>query len=630
MKRIFYYTILLSILAAGCKQDFLDIVPDNIATIDNAFANRNEAEKYLFTCYSFLPQEANIYENPAMLSGDEFWTYWPITSLSRLPVDPQLIARGNQGKVDPKLNYWDGSVGGRPLFMAIRECNIFLDNVGKVFDLDGAMKQRWISEVMFLKAYYHFYLLRMYGPIPVIDKNLPIDATTEEVRVKRQPVDSVFNYIVRLMDSAATGLPLIIQNKTSELGRITRPVALSIKAKVLVTAASPLFNGNSDFTSFKDKAGINLFSATADPQKWTKAAAACKLAIEACSDAGIRLYEFTDGLVNINDSVRREMSIRNSVSERWNSELIWGLTGGEPWAIQLQSFPRIDPARPGNESPLGQLAPTMKMAEMFYSDKGVPINEDRTWNYGDRYSLRVATPAEKNYIQEGYTTAGLHFNREPRFYANLAFDGALWFMQNGTWKIQSKAGQLQSRKSAFGYSVTGYLPKKLTNWKFVIQDGQAYSTEYYAWPLMRLADLYLLYAEALNEADGPTADAYFYINEVRKRAGLKSVEESWTLYSSNPSRYTTKEGLRSIIQQERAIELSFEASRYWDLRRWKKAAEAMNTQVQGWDIEQSEPAAYYRKISLYNQRFVAPRDYFWPIREYSLIVNPNLVQNPGW
>ncbi|WP_282457368.1 RagB/SusD family nutrient uptake outer membrane protein [Chitinophaga sedimenti] len=88
--------------------------------------------------------------------------------------------------------------------------------------------------------------------------------------------------------------------------------------------------------------------------------------------------------------------------------------------------------------------------------------------------------------------------------------------------------------------------------------------------------------------------------------------------------------MRSIIHTERAIELAFEGSRFWDLRRWKKAAEVMNAPIYGWDIEQSDATAYYRKKLLFNQRFVAPRDYFWPIREYDLIVNPNLVQNIGW
>ncbi|WP_245957854.1 RagB/SusD family nutrient uptake outer membrane protein [Niabella yanshanensis] len=619
---------------SSCKRDYLDIVPDNVATIENAFANRNEAQKYLATLYSKLPQESYIYENPGLLAGDEFWTYWPITSLSRLPSTPQNIARGNQGVNDPLLSYWSGTQNGKPTFIGIRDCNIFLENVSnsdKISDLTADMRQRWIGEAQFLKAYYHFYLLRMYGPIPIIDKNLPIDATTEEVRVERQPIDEVVNYIVKLLDTAASNLPVVIQNRTTELGRITKLIALSTKARVLTTAASPLFNGNTDYRSFTTEDGTSYFSQTMDISKWERAARACKEAIEACEAAGLKLYYFNDPLVNVSSRVRKEMDIRNAIGEKWNQELIWGFTNGTGSSIQEQCMPRLDPNRLSNESNFGQLAPSFKMAELFYTKNGVPINEDKTWDFGNRLELKTAAPADSHYIQDGYVTAGLNFEREPRFYANMAFDGSLWYMQNGTFKVQAKAGQLQSRKAAFGYSITGYFTKKLVSWKYVIQDGQAHSTEQYPWPVIRLADLYLMYAECLNEWQGPgAADILLYLDRVRLRAGLPGVIESWTNFSTDPAKYLNKQGLRSIIHQETLIEFAFEGHRFWDLRRWKEAATVLNTPQYGWDIEQSDAASYYRKKLLFQQKFQAPRDYFWPLRQYDLIVNPNLIQNPGW
>src|SRR6202008_3121426 len=101
-----------------------------------------------------------------------------------------------------------------------------------------------------------------------------------------------------------------------------------------------------------------------------------------------------------------------------------------------------------------------------------------------------------------------------------------------------------------------------------------------------LADLYLMYAEALNEVKGYSTEDTHWINLVRERASLPTVEESWTNYSTDPSKYTTKEGLREIIQQERAIELMFEGHRYWDLKRWKKAHVALNQPIKAWDITQ--------------------------------------------
>ncbi|GHE45185.1 RagB/SusD family nutrient uptake outer membrane protein [Sphingobacterium griseoflavum] len=629
MKITYIITLFSTVLLTSCK-DYLDIVPDNVATIDNAFTNRNEAEKFLFTCYSYLPQESYIYENPALLGGDELWTYWPITGLSRLPTFPQEIARGNQGIVDPYLNYWDGQQSGKPLFRALRDCNIFLENVDQVVDLDPFMRDRWIGEVQFLKAYYHFYLMRMYGAIPIVDRNIPISASKEEVRVSRNSIDEVANYIVDLLDSAAAKLPDQIQNRATELGHITKPIALSIKAKVLVTVASPLFNGNNDYTGLANKDGTNLFSRGFDLQKWERALLACKEAIAACEKANIHLYRFSSALVTVNDRIRKEMDIRNSVCEPWNEEVIWGFTNGTGSGIQLQSMPRLNSAYPGNESTFGQIAPTLGMAESFYTRNGLPIQEDKTWDYAGRFMLKVAEAGELDYLQQGYTTAALHFEREPRFYASMAFDGSLWYMENGTWPVQAKSGQAQSRKSAFGYSITGYFPKKLVNWKFVIQSGQAISQEQYPWPVIRLADLYLLYAEASNEVNGPGEETSKYLNMVRERAGIPTLQDSWRDFARNPSTIFSKDGLRDVIRQERLVELAFEGHRFWDLRRWKLAAEELNKPIYGWDVEQEDAGNYYRRKLLYNQRFTSPRDYLWPIREYSLVVNPNLVQNPGW
>src|SRR5690606_37515364 len=116
---------------------------------------------------------------------------------------------------------WEGSNGGKPLYEGIRDCNIFLDNIGIVPDMDQAEKDIWIAEVKVLKAYYHFYLFRLYGPIPLIRENLPISAGVEEVQIKRRPSDECIDYIVALLDEAAPNLPVRIINEVAELGRVT-------------------------------------------------------------------------------------------------------------------------------------------------------------------------------------------------------------------------------------------------------------------------------------------------------------------------------------------------------------------------------------------------------------------------
>lgn len=626
-------TALLVLLTAclACKKSYLDVVPDNVATIDNAFSNRNEAEKFLFTCYSYLPREGNPDMDPGFNSGDEVWTYWPMT-LDFFTLDSYQIARGEQNKANPKMNYWDG-YDNRSMWQGIRNCNIFLENVDKVIDLQPYIKERWVAEVKFLKAYYHWYLFRMYGPIPILDRNLPDAATPEEVRVPRQPVDSVVNYIAGLIDqatagNASAGLPDKITSRATELGRITKVAALSIKARLLVTAASPLFNGNSDFNGLKNKDGKALFTSAYDAKKWTRAADACKKAIDAALAADVKLYHFTPTVGEIDDATQTEMNIRNAVCEKWNSELIWGGTadGTPSYWIQLFACPQLDPNNVSRELK-GKFAPTMKMAELFYTKNGVPIEEDNTWDYSNRYELRTTT-AKDSQIQEGYQTPALHLDREPRFYADIAFDGSKWYMQNGLYNINSKAGENSGKKQSRMYSVTGYYTKKLVNWNLVATPTTI-SVESYPWPIMRLADLYLLYAEALNETGNPSA-ALPYLNQIRERAGLQSVESSWTHFSNNPSKYTSVAGMRDIIRQERGIELAFEGSRFWDLRRWKTAAKILNAPIYGWNITQTTFEEYNTRVLLFSQSFVAPRDYFWPIGEYAIQINPNLVQNTGW
>ncbi|WP_423735842.1 RagB/SusD family nutrient uptake outer membrane protein [Chitinophaga caseinilytica] len=634
MKRFVILT-LLAATAAGfnaCK-DYLNVVPDNAATIDYAFRNRLEAENYLFTCYNTLQQLGNVVQHPAFTTSGEIAL--PLNTPRREFLNDIgfTIITGGQNITEPILNYWDGANSGRSMFTAIRQCNIMLDNIHKPIDLSGPERSRWTGEVKFLKAYYHYWLLRMYGPIPLIRKNAEIDATTEEVRVRREHVDTAFNYIVSLLDEAIPDLPEKIAVEGSEMGRITKNIARAVKAEVRVTQASPLYNGNPDYARVKNKDGQLLFSTTADPKKWETAATACREAITAAEAANYRLYSFVPpgNLGTVSDQTKRVLAIQGAVTFKWNEEMIWALN--LPFSYQQYAAARLPATAQDNYQLISRLPSNINTAELFYTNNGVPIDEDRNWDYARRFNPTNGNADNKFYVREGYTTAGLNLYREPRYYANLGFDGGIWF-GNGVLTdasalhVEAKLGQTAGVMDGFRYNATGYWPKKLVHYKSVYDKGVSI-TEDYPWPMFRLAALYLLYAEALNESAGPSDEAYDYINRVRVRAGLKTVQESWAQYSRFPNKYTTQAGLRAIIQQERRIELCFEGQAGWDLRRWKTLANVMSKPIRGWDINKETATGYYRPQSIITPVFQT-KDYFWPLRDRSLSVNPNLVQNAYW
>ncbi|GHT54871.1 hypothetical protein AGMMS49982_20210 [Bacteroidia bacterium] len=637
-------------------EDYLDVVPDNVATIDYAFRDRVGAEKYLFTCYTYLPAFGSPASDPAIMGGDDIWSQEDANYYFYMNGDFRAfhIKQGRQNTDNPLLDYWNGANDGRALFRAIRDCNVFLENIGKVGpDLLTTDKSKWIAEVKFLKAYYHYYLLRMYGPIPLIKENLPISAGTDEVRVYREPFDDCVDYIAQLINEAIPDLPLTILDISSEMGRITQPIALCIRAELLVMAASDLFNGNGDYADMVDNRGVHLFKAEKDPLKWARAAVACKNAIDTCALAGInQLYEFTDTRYSaLSDTTKRIMSCRHVVTDRWNKEIIWGDThnnavdGSYSW-FSMPYFATND----AYGTPI--LSPTLRMAELFYSNRGVPIDEDPQYDYPNRYKTEAAPTDHRYYVQPGFETAKLHLNREPRFYANLGFDGGVWFGNGSTaattgsritnpdgttsWVLRMKKGEDSGNKIGLRYSITGYYPKKASHFETARNSsGQAATAVRSSFPIFRLADLYLLYAEALNESlNAPTAnaDVYTYIDLVRERAGLKGVEESWRDYSRLDTKPATQVGMRAIIRQERMIELAFEGKRFWDIRRWKIAADLLNQPIRGWSTLTTTPATtadYYNVLTIETPRFTN-KEYLWPIKDADLRSNGNLIQNPGW
>ena len=627
-----------ALLCVTACADFVDVVPDNVATIDYAFRDKVGAEKFLATCYNYIPNIGNPANDPAIMGSEETWNFVDTREVNSEVgnYNSFYIKKGLQNTSDPYINCWDGlQYGGKGLFQGIRNCNIFLENADKVgVQLQGDELERWKAEVKVLKAYFHFYLMRMYGPIPLVKENIPVDASPEDVRVYREPWDDCVDYVVSLLDEAAPHLPLSIEDRATEMGRITRPVALGVKAVVLTTSASPLYNGNADYANVVDNRGVRIFTQSYDASKWQRAAQACKEAIECAEEAGHALYTFSGPYI-VSDEVQLLNNIRLVYSDRYNEEMIWCAPKvGNSTNLQRVGLPHFTAAMLSTNPFRGMLVPSMKMVEKFYSENGVPIDEDVTYDYAGRYSVDTAPSDHPDFIQAGFRTAKLHMHREPRFYADLAFDGSYWW-GNGTftgagWKIGTRQGDPAGKCQSVRYTITGYWNKKFSNYQTTVTSSGGAQFYTYSPSILRLADLYLLYAEARNESlDRPDDEVYLYVDKVREHAGLNGVLESWEQYSSVPNKPLTKEGMREIIHRERDLELCFESKHFWDIRRWKVAAQEISGPVLGWNIDASEESEYYTIKVLDNLSFTT-KEYLWPIRTYTLRVNTNLVQNPYW
>ncbi|MDR0698701.1 MAG: RagB/SusD family nutrient uptake outer membrane protein, partial [Tannerella sp.] len=279
-------------------------------------------------------------------------------------------------------------------------------------------------------------------------------------------------------------------------------------------------------------------------------------------------------------------------------------------------------------------APPLHIVEQFYTKNGIPIEDDRDWVGVDPMALRTATSDERLLVKPAAQTLQLHFDREPRFYASITFVDGRYFgnsritdgtESNSLWYTTNPIGLSEMHSS------TGYVCKKMVGYQTTASTGDSDPVpSRYPFPLIRLADIYLMYAEALNEAGGdtPSAEVYYYVDTIRRRSGLKDVVESWKDHAiaSKQDRPLSKAGMRDIIRQERMIELAFEGIRFWDLRRWLLSEDYMNRTIRGFDIYAED---FYQPVDIFQLKF-EKKDYFWPIRQSVLMRNTNLMQNPEW
>lgn len=631
MKKIIH-TLGISLFLVATSCNYLDVVPDEAATEKQAFATSRAAEQYLYSCYSFMPNpRAGQPGSLDSFTGDEVVTAFEHETFASFP-------KGNFTASNPVISYWNTLFGG------IKQCYILKNNVDIVPNLAQEIKEDYKAQADFLIAYYHFLQLRCYGPVILVKEEPKID-TPAEMFVGRSSFDESVDWIVALFDDVANRLPA--RREGASYGLATSVAAKSLKARLLLLAASPLFNGNPDYVGFKNVDGSPMMPVNFDANKWTKAKIAYKEAIDLALDNGYRLYENGDTVDSSQEEPTdpTERVLRFNTIDKSSKETIWADTRHEG-SYELQNK-----ARPHWQGQTWNgVAPTLAMLDRFYTKNGLPLTEDTNigYSYSERFNV-VDIPVGTTYAEPGLKTSQMNMDREPRYYAWISF-------HNGYYETKGVATDNNANKQAYqnqfkrgntnakiltqfmkndncgkkertnNYSPTGFLVKKGVMPKLT-QSANGSGLKQYPWPVVRLAELYLGYAEACVET-GDLSEAKNYIDPIRTRAGIPTIDNAWATIGVVPD----QSKMRDIVRQERQIELFLENQNFWDMRRWKLASQYFNTLPKGLNIEATTIGAFSKETELSSiiRKFESPMHYLLPIPQNEIQLNRKLVQNPGY
>ncbi len=637
------YVILTIAVVASCLtacKDYLDQVPENdIETFETIFERRSTADVW-FT-QSTLDMANNFvgFFTPGVIGADEFVTGDYERSLGAKMLN---IPDGLQLSQKPIGDVWGST------YYSLRLLNTFIQRIVDVYDMTEAEKINWRAEAMAVKAFYYFELVKRYGPIVLVPTNIDVNVDLQKMQVPRSHVDTCFNEIVRLLDEAIPDLYYSKEREASHKLFPSKEGAMALKAKVLLYQASPLFNGNDFYVNFKGKDGEPLFNTKFDPEKWKRAAEAADEVVALCESLGYKLITGDqDKATNLlNDMRDIELSIWEREYDGVEAVFMTGFQGAliNSFPYLLPNFPEGYPEK--ESSARGTFGPSMKMVESFYTKNGLPLNMDKEWPYANRYKMgREVDNTYQGVVALNEDVLNLHLRREPRFYAHIAADRCYW--QRGP--VASKNLEVQAyRGEAFGLhesyldastrqNICGYYVKKYTRTEVQTSNYRSNSAVLgdCRWPVIRLAELYLMQAEAWNEyLNKPDDRVYEPLNKVRRRAGIPDVQDAWKKFSTHPQQVENQAGMREIIRQEKTVEFAFEGHRFWDLRRWKTAHLELNDKILGWNVLGDNARTFYNNyegpVVVWSKvKFISPRDYLFPIKAEEVMIS-GYVQNPGW
>ncbi|WP_099146844.1 RagB/SusD family nutrient uptake outer membrane protein [Bacteroides sp. KFT8] len=642
---IHFMKIVLSVcLFSSCS--YLDVVPPETADLDDTMKDREAALGFLYSCYSGVKENCANDGRGFEASADEFvhprlWdntgqrAAWNLLSSTFKP------ASGGYSNSD----YWSSDIW-RTSYNNLGQVHLFikcLENLSPAGVTDSD-KIRWKSEAIFLDAYYHFRVLAAYGPSPIITHWMDQNTSTTSLP-GRSHFDYCIKYITDRLDEAAKNLPATVE--TADLGRATSTICKALKSRVLLYAASPLWNGSFPFKDWKNNNyetpgyGTELVSKSYDRKKWEDALQASLTALTFAENEGKRkLFNLVQSeQIRNNESVslpyipgidddefkKRVVMLRymlTAAETAGNAECIWGAYTNQE--ILKQSLPHYIVMLNGvRQSGFSGRNPLLYTVEHFYTKNGkLPKFDNQFTNEADWFNS-ANIPGHQNIIN-------LNVKREPRFYAWLSFDGDEYSskLANGSpLIIEARNSNLQGFNEGLynrDNCVTGYFSKKYIEPGLNADKPSFGYLNKYPTMFIRLAELYLNIAECYAALDDKE-NAIKYLNFIRQRAGIAALEGSDITRDMN---------IMDWVHNERFIELWGEGHRYYDARRWMIAPEVFKSGVrEGLNaIEKKDPS-----MEEFNKRIKVDQPFQWSDRMYLLPIyideyysNPQLVQAPEY
>ena len=621
------YTLLIALLCFVSSCDYLgvsDQLAGGLQNTEQVFDNVSYTKRWYANVFAGIPDYSGInsvnvgaFKNP--------WTGM---------CDELVVGYGNSSK----YNNSDRNAANMGFhrygdcYRYIRQANIFLQKAHPIMTTGTQGDQLLEDEltqmkanVRFMRAFYHYLLFEQYGPIILVKDK--IYNATEDQDVPRNTVDEVIEYIDSELTAVASELTQepIFEDKDYRAWP-TKGVALAVRAKLWLYAASPLLNGGyREALSVTNPDGTRLFP-DYDAGKWEKALAACKDFIDYAEAGRYELYkEYKDDNGAVIDP---DKSVYN-LFQKYTHEIIWATANNDWGGMNGDAFDRRIAPR-CEKNGLGSTGVTQELVDAFYMKDGFPV------------SATAYLPQSTLYQEEGYgtykdqndnfskkytnvTVSNRYLNREPRFYNTVFFNGRQWpvscnqvlFYNGGNSGVQE--GQA---------TLTGYMLFKRFN-RSVSLTNPGVASQFRPSIIFRLADFYLMYAEAANEVNPNDARVLKYLNLVRERAGLPDIE------TLNPAIRGNQELQRAAIQRERQIELATEGQRYFDVRRWmiadKNGEGRQNGYVHGMNVRgESNDKEDFNRIVEASQIVFNRKMYLYPMPDSEMRKTKNLVQNPGW